>query len=592
MTLRTLRVLGLVALGSAAAVPSAIASPFLSEVPLSAVSLHPSEAAAKAHIKGQQFRLAQNPDKCLGKREFHANNGTQIETRPCGGAEEHTFFKYEPESGYLIVRDYPDQCLQARTGTFNVGNDIVIRDCTHNAPEFKTWDLKYNGQIRLRHAPTPLCMAKDTTSTLNWIDFALASCSNGHVNQTFEHDYFTPSEKFELTQNPLLCIGLHGGNTSVGTRAKLRICMGTFSGGGEGLIHDRLTGRLVLNRKKTRCLGRRNANANDGNPIEVRNCTDADADTQWDLGTDGLIHLRADPTKCIRKNGPNNDGTPLELWTCNPGSNWQTFEVPGKAPATVASLPAYPTSCGLTSGGALVKKQGSFGEEDKVAASYSITAGLADHTTWEDATQTSVASDFIYLGAEGDATAHLFGESVTIFGLGAKTVRENAQHSSEAYLVAVGQDLYRDSIGADYGYAVDATFLAVAATFYGVTVSGEIVGAIGFEANATASGVGMQINVQPYAGIVANASASVGGLCFEAGVESDLTVLDVKIPTSGAVSMTNGIKYDFETALELGTLNGKMNLFLNYCVDSKKHKLFSWPGTSTRFESGASGCIN
>lgn len=350
--------------------------------------------------------------------------------------------------------------------------------------------------------------------------------------------------------------------------------------------YDESTGYIHSVAYPDKCLHKQygNGNIDNGNPIHLWDCDDGESSNkQWTYDeSTGYIMLRAATWKCMHRKYANTDnGNPIHLWDCSDGSaankEWvfsETAEIDtsisGQCTGTNASLP-----------NGVVSKSDSFGDST-IGASYSLRAGIdpqSDGSTW--------------IGGRASATGTIFSKTANLLTIEASATEDGDDSSSLAYLEVVGVVLLDEPISISYGWSQEQTLVTATANFYGVNVTGKLVGTMGFDASATIEGVGLALNATPYADVTATASAGVGGGCLETGIGGDTTVLGVEVPVDGQLVLVgDDIAWSIDADFELSTLDGSLYLFVEYCLDEERYTIFEWDGFSADYSLfDASGCL-
>lgn len=224
---------------------------------------------------------------------------------------------------------------------------------------------------------------------------------------------------------------------------------------------------------------------------------------------------------------------------------------------------------------------GNYGN-NTIGASHYLAAGIQS------------VGDYTWSGAAANLSATLFGESATLIGAELSASKDDGAVSSRMYFEVLGSVQVDDPIGVNTDWSTSATFFEASATFYGVTVRGELVGTIGVEASAEIGGLGVAINGTPYLDVTASASAGVGGWCLSAGVGADLSIASISVPTDATLGLAGSdIAWEVSSQVEMSTLDGKIYLYVDYCLGSEEYEIFSWDGIAlpTIQLIDASGCL-
>lgn len=227
--------------------------------------------------------------------------------------------------------------------------------------------------------------------------------------------------------------------------------------------------------------------------------------------------------------------------------------------------------CGLgapRTGSQYFLEAGAYGNST-IGASHFLAAGI------------QTFGSYAWAGAEANLTATLFGESATLIGAELSTSVNDGEPDSRMYFEVLGSVQVDDPIGLNTDWSTSATFFEASATFYGITVSGEMVGTLGVEASAQIAGIGVSVDGTPYLDVTASASAGVGGWCLSAGVGADLSIASISVPTTATLGIDgDDIAWAVNSQVEMSTLDGKIYLYVDYCLGSEEYKIFSWNGIS------------
>ena len=228
-------------------------------------------------------------------------------------------------------------------------------------------------------------------------------------------------------------------------------------------------------------------------------------------------------------------------------------------------------------------------DDENFGASYLIAAGLINKdglldnpnlTAAEQASIQARSEDYLWLGGRADADALLFGEEATILKVEAKAEYEDDAFSSAVTLEVLGATLYDEPLEISVGWEQSVTFLEGTAQFGIFAVSAEMAGAIGFEGSASIDGLGLTVEVTPYAGVAASVNAGLGIVCASAGVAADLTIIGIELPAEGQLGISGGdLPWTAQASLEITALDGSVYLYADVCgLYGAEYELFSWEG--------------
>lgn len=215
-----------------------------------------------------------------------------------------------------------------------------------------------------------------------------------------------------------------------------------------------------------------------------------------------------------------------------------------------------------------------------VGADYDMNVGFTDD-------RRDVADGQLWIGGSADAHITLFGESLTVFDVGAQATTEaDGTNDSRVWLMALGGLWSWDQAGvASFNETLaNYTFFEASAIFYGVTVSASAVGELGVSGTATLGGAGLSLDATPSASLSAEASASIGVACVNAGISASLTLVAVDVPIEGSTAIySDYVEWSMDASLELTTLGGSLDLDVEWCIGSSDYELFSIDGKTRTF---------
>lgn len=173
----------------------------------------------------------------------------------------------------------------------------------------------------------------------------------------------------------------------------------------------------------------------------------------------------------------------------------------------------------------------------------------------------------------------------------------NAEYGHQAYahaLVVLGGVVYYEDSGTQ-SLSMTKSFqrdlVSASATFtFGpipATVTGKVRGAVGITGavgpKVTAAGTGVGAEVTPYATATATASLAVGVTGLQAGIEGQLEIIHVGVPSNGSLVMdsTGKLSWGLNSDVEVRTLDGSLNGYIEVLNRRYRRKLVDWDGFST-----------
>jgi hypothetical protein len=198
----------------------------------------------------------------------------------------------------------------------------------------------------------------------------------------------------------------------------------------------------------------------------------------------------------------------------------------------------------------------------------------------------TVASSFAEVLGDAGVSATMFSRTETVMELSGYVGNAGGQ-SNHVDLAVFGRSALSGTVGLDFSApTTNATFFEAEATFtlgfIPVTMHGEISGSVGADAQLVPGSSGVDIRVSPFATITASGSVSTGIACASAGIEGELTLIDVRVPLDLDLSFTSTPRtYSLSGDLEISTLDGSIDLYADACGYKRSKDLASWNGVSS-----------
>ncbi len=191
--------------------------------------------------------------------------------------------------------------------------------------------------------------------------------------------------------------------------------------------------------------------------------------------------------------------------------------------------------------------------------------------------------------AYASASAELFGESATILGADAYANADATSALVGFDLSVLGQTIVSLSVPATLTYpaVTHQTFFEAEASFgvgpFCVSASASATGSFGVIFSASAGTAGVQLSGTPVASVDGNIDASIGKWLVEVGVEGDLNLFDLQLPTTGSLSLADygstTMNWTGTCQLTFNALAGDISLYAKVCgAQVASVSLFSWSG--------------
>lgn len=196
----------------------------------------------------------------------------------------------------------------------------------------------------------------------------------------------------------------------------------------------------------------------------------------------------------------------------------------------------------------------------------------------------TVSSGFAKLLGNAGADITLFGSTKTLIEGDAYVTNESGTQSNYAGLEVLGQVVFSKSAQASLDYVpLEQEFFSISSTFtvlaIPITVEASATGSLGLTGSLTPGSSGATILAEPFANITGNASAGVGTTGFSAGIEGELTLINISVPLTVTLNLTTKA-YTTQASLELSSLDGSVSLYAKGFGQKATKQLGSWDGLS------------
>ena len=284
-----------------------------------------------------EIQAAADSKKCLDLENGSTDNNTNIQLSDCSGIDRQQWV-----FNGLRIRSHQDEskCINLYGGDVSEHTPIQLRDCYEDDDKARQhWIYDgFSGAFRSGKNPD-YCIDLEEGSTTNDPNLQLAGCDDGNTQNWLmdgADDLADKSgvETIQLAQDTEMCMDLYQGDTNNSTsQVQLYQCTGRSP---QQWVFDGL--RIKYNQDQNKCVNLDGGNTSNGTKIKVRDCYD-DLDMarqQWLY--DGLIQsFRSgkDPKKCLTVvNGENDKASTFEndlkvkLYDCD-GSSAQRWLIEG-----------------------------------------------------------------------------------------------------------------------------------------------------------------------------------------------------------------------------------------------------------------------
>lgn len=220
--------------------------------------------------------------------------------------------------------------------------------------------------------------------------------------------------------------------------------------------------------------------------------------------------------------------------------------------------------------------------DSTVGASYHVKAGVGG---------LAATGYDVWIGAQGDASAALFGAPQKLLDMGAVATLKGGTEKARAYLEVAGKSVFDQSVsyslpqaGAppvtkQWSFNPSCTFLDVSKSFYGVTVSAKAVGTLGLNGSVTLSSTGASLAATPSADVALAAMASGNAACVKATVSTNIKLVKVNVPTTASYKIGPSSKtWSCSSTANIGSLAGKLTIKGDVCGVSVNKDIFNFAG--------------
>lgn len=216
-------------------------------------------------------------------------------------------------------------------------------------------------------------------------------------------------------------------------------------------------------------------------------------------------------------------------------------------------------------------------------SSYSLWAGI--ETKKDHASDPAYENTYFRGGADLAVTAKAFGSSKTIVEGNAIALYHQGVGTIGYELAAMGTVLYSGGVSNTISLGVSRTFFSVddSIKLLGVKISldAKITGELGIDVTPYFQTGAVSVAANPYAAAYTEVDASVGAACASVGVSGDLTAIDFSAPTNATCVPGSSSSFIWaHSAYDLHSLDGKLKVNLEYCLDKDSKTLVNFNGFS------------
>jgi hypothetical protein len=199
----------------------------------------------------------------------------------------------------------------------------------------------------------------------------------------------------------------------------------------------------------------------------------------------------------------------------------------------------------------------------------------------------TLPADTAVIGGCADAFVTAFGDEKYVAHVEGYATRSNGTLSSDYELQVLGTTLLSGSFAGNISKTWSTEFFSaedtiLVADVIPVVVTASVTGELGVSGTVGLHSEDITINATPYAKAYVTGSIGIGADCVSAGIQGQLTALEVTLPVTVKASFPpsnpNAIDFSVNCNLTLSSLDGSMGFYADACAVSTEYNIFSWPG--------------
>lgn len=293
---------------------------------------------ANADCKSQvgQFRLLQDPNKCIDLRGGQATDGAGIQIWDCNGHTNQNFMWCA--DGRIVSAINDGMCLDVPGGDASKPHDLQLWQCSGGAGQYWAYDAA-NSAIHPAAERDKMCIDVSGGSDTNGAHVNIYYCSPGSGNKWYFGSGPPPTpappsipkcsggkgvvQYFQLDQDTSKCIDIVGGKAVNGAGVQIWGCNGQQN---QKFIWCS-DGRIVSAINDQMCLDVPGGDPSKAWNLQMWQCNGGRGQYwQYDGNAMAIFPASVGEKMCIDVNGGStNPGTLVNLYGCSPGTGekWQ-----------------------------------------------------------------------------------------------------------------------------------------------------------------------------------------------------------------------------------------------------------------------------
>ena len=273
----------------------------------------------------KEIQSAAASNKCLDLLNGNTANYTTIQLYRCTGRSPQQWIF---DGRQIRLAKDPTKCVNLKGGNMKASTDIQLRDCYDKARQDWIYD-GFSGAFRSGKNPKH-CMNLKDGDILDDTNVQIAACDDGSTQQWLMEgvtlvDNTSGVKTIHLASDTDMCLDLYNGDTDNSTsQVQLYQCTGRSP---QQWVFDDL--RIKYNAKQEKCLNLDAGDTSNGTKIKVRDCYDKDRQVWFYDGISRSFRSAINPDKCLQvKDQATTNDTPVVLYDCD-GSDAQQWVIEG-----------------------------------------------------------------------------------------------------------------------------------------------------------------------------------------------------------------------------------------------------------------------
>jgi hypothetical protein len=190
-------------------------------------------------------------------------------------------------------------------------------------------------------------------------------------------------------------------------------------------------------------------------------------------------------------------------------------------------------------------------------------------------------------GGKAATDVTLFGKDIDLFDIGASADAEPSAATAEYHVIVAGLKLAGQNKTAGFSGTKslgERTLVKASSTFMigpvPLTVEADATGSLGIDYALTVGTSSVSGSAGPSVGIDGVFSAGLGVSGLSAGIEGDLTLVNLSTPATASVAWQGGDNFSYDASLDLTihALDGSVSVYGQAGPFKATYQIFSWDG--------------